>query len=263
MNNEHRYTVAEVADLLGISVRQLHYWDGLGLAPASCRSPAGYRLYDDAAVERLQQALVYRETGMALTAIKEILDAGRSTRDHLIAQRDLLLAQQNQTAQKLNAIEKLLEKIMTDIPLSIDEKATILGKEWKPEWESEAEDRWADTEDWKVWQQRQTTMSAHDWVAFKNSMSQLESNMVDALDAGINPASRQGRDLAEKHRLLLSTFFDVTHAKHVILGRGYLADSRFRDYYTKRHPDLATWLVGAINANASSHGVDSLNVQWN
>lgn len=147
MNNERRYTVGEVADLLGISIRQLHHWDGLGLAPASHRSSAGYRMYDGADLERLQQALIYRETGMALTAIKEVLNAERSSREHLVAQRDLLLAQQNQTAQKLSAVEKLLENIMTDTPLSIDEKAKILGKEWNPEWEAEAEERWGDTED--------------------------------------------------------------------------------------------------------------------
>lgn len=262
MNDEPQYTVGEIAELLGISIRQLHHWDSLGLAPASDRSFGGYRLYDTAAVERLQQALLYRETGMSLAAIKEILDSGQSRREHLIAQRKLLLAQQNQLAQKLCAVEKFLEDMMTDTPLSIHEKAEILGKEWNPEWEAEAEERWGDTQDWKVSYQRQAAMSAQDWQRLQASMAQVEAAMVEGINAGVDPTSAHGIELAEKHRHVISTFFDVTHAKHVIIARGYLADERFKAYYTKRHPDLPTWLVAAINANAAHHGVDPQQAQW-
>ena len=59
-------TVGEAARLVGVSVRTLHHWDALGLAVPSGRTWSGYRLYSPDDVARLQQVLVYRETGMPL-----------------------------------------------------------------------------------------------------------------------------------------------------------------------------------------------------
>ena len=62
------FTVGELAKLTGVTVRALHHYDELGLVRPSARSDAGYRLYDDADVMRLQQVLVYRELGLPLDA---------------------------------------------------------------------------------------------------------------------------------------------------------------------------------------------------
>ena len=62
-------TVGEVSTLLGVSVRALHHWDESGLVHPSQRSTAGYRLYSEADSMRIQQVLVYRETGMPLARI--------------------------------------------------------------------------------------------------------------------------------------------------------------------------------------------------
>ncbi len=67
------YTVHELAELAGVSVRTLHHYDELGLVPA-CRAENGYRTYDGRAVERLHQVLLFRETGMVLSAIKRMMD---------------------------------------------------------------------------------------------------------------------------------------------------------------------------------------------
>lgn len=67
-------TVKDVSKLTGISVRMLHYYDEIGLLkPTSC-SAAGYRLYDDKALERLQQILFYREFDMPLLEIKAVMN---------------------------------------------------------------------------------------------------------------------------------------------------------------------------------------------
>ena len=77
-------TVGEAARLIGVSVRTLHHWDALGLATPSGRTWSGYRLYSPDDVARLQQVLVYRETGMPLARIGELLDeAGTSALEHL------------------------------------------------------------------------------------------------------------------------------------------------------------------------------------
>ena len=55
------YTVKAVADVAGVSVRTLHHYDRLGLLRPAATSPAGYRLYSEADLERLQQVLFFRE----------------------------------------------------------------------------------------------------------------------------------------------------------------------------------------------------------
>ena len=66
-------TVKEISDLTGISVRTLHYYDEIGLLKPTEKSDAGYRLYDDKALEILQQILFFREFDMPLKEIKAVL----------------------------------------------------------------------------------------------------------------------------------------------------------------------------------------------
>lgn len=74
--------------------------------------------------------------------------------------------------------------------------------------------------------------------------------------------SAQREQLAERHREVLSTMYPVTHAKHVLLGRMYEVDPRFSQHFNTHHPELTGWLVKAINANATRHGVNPESASW-
>jgi DNA-binding transcriptional MerR regulator len=68
------YTVKQLADLAGISRRTLHYYDEIGLLKPSMQGQNKYRYYTDQAVLRLQQILFYREMGLRLSDIRDVLD---------------------------------------------------------------------------------------------------------------------------------------------------------------------------------------------
>lgn len=68
-------TVHEVSQLTGVSVRTLQHYDNIGLLHPAQRSDAGYRLYDDEALEKLQQILLFRELEFPLKDIKGIVEA--------------------------------------------------------------------------------------------------------------------------------------------------------------------------------------------
>ena len=68
-------TVKEVSKLTGVSVRALHHYDAIGLLKPTQLTEAGYRLYDDAALRRLQTILFFRELQFPLKEIREILDS--------------------------------------------------------------------------------------------------------------------------------------------------------------------------------------------
>lgn len=82
-------TVKEVSKLTGVSVRALHHYDSIGLLKPTQATDAGYRLYDEVALDRLYMILVYRELGLSLSEIGDILDAPDYDRnrvlEHLIA----------------------------------------------------------------------------------------------------------------------------------------------------------------------------------
>src|SRR5678815_5477992 len=69
------YTVKQLSDLADITVRTLHHYDEIDLLKPSKVGANGYRYYDDAALLRLQQILFYREIGLELMQIKDILDS--------------------------------------------------------------------------------------------------------------------------------------------------------------------------------------------
>ena len=68
------YTVHEVSDLSGVSVRTLHHYDAIGLLKPAAVTPAGYRLYGEASLRRLHSILFFRELQFSLSEIREILD---------------------------------------------------------------------------------------------------------------------------------------------------------------------------------------------
>ena len=84
-------TVKEVSELTGISVRTLHYYDEIGLFKPTEVTEAGYRLYDDKAIEKLGQILVFRELDLPLADIKLIMDNPDLDRNSVLAkQREML-----------------------------------------------------------------------------------------------------------------------------------------------------------------------------
>ena len=84
------YQVKEAAELTGVSVRTLHHYDEIGLLVPKRRTDAGYRLYDDDDLLRLQQILIGREQGLALEEIRRSID------DPHFDRKKALLAQKQQ-----------------------------------------------------------------------------------------------------------------------------------------------------------------------
>ena len=84
-------TVTEIAKLTGVSVRTLHHYDAIGLLKPTQITEAGYRLYDEAALERLYLILLFREIGFPLKEIQGILDAPDYDRNRVLEQQVELL----------------------------------------------------------------------------------------------------------------------------------------------------------------------------
>ena len=256
-------TVGEVSTLLGISVRALHHWDESGLAHPSQRSAAGYRLYSEADIMRLQQVLVYRQTGMSLADIKAVLDEpGADALTHLRRQRELVQGQISHLQHKLSSIDMVIDIHQLGARISVAEMAEIWGTDWDPVYVEEARAQWGDTPEWAESYQRKARMSRADWVQAHEETVALETALAEAMRNGVEPGSPEANALARWHRKDFNRWFEVSTSKQVIIARSYVADERYARYYDKRAPGLAAWLKDVIDACARSEGVDPETATW-
>ncbi|MBE5983497.1 MAG: MerR family transcriptional regulator [Paenibacillaceae bacterium] len=103
-------TVKEVSELTGISARTLHYYDEIGLFPPTGKSEAGYRLYDDRALEILQQILFFREFGIPLKDIKTVMKNPSLERNQILQlQREMLVEKKERMERLIASIDNVLK----------------------------------------------------------------------------------------------------------------------------------------------------------
>lgn len=103
-------TVKEISDLTGISVRTLHYYDEIGLLKPTDKSEAGYRLYDNKALETLQQILFFREFDISLKEIKAVMENPALERNQILEmQRKMLVAKKERMERLIASIDDILK----------------------------------------------------------------------------------------------------------------------------------------------------------
>ena len=121
-------TVGKVARSAGLTVRTLHHFDSIGLVVPHGRSPAGYRLYNRADIERLQEVLFFRELGFGLEEIKAILDRPDYSRAGVLRrQRRLLQARSERVNRMIEAVDAALEGQRMNLNLTNEEMLEVFG----------------------------------------------------------------------------------------------------------------------------------------
>ena len=151
---------------------------------------------------------------------------------------------------------------MNDKELTVEEIGKIMGEADFAAHQSEAEERYGDTADWRESRERTASWQSADWRQNAERFHDIERRMIDAIRDGAAPDSERAAGLVEEHREALSEFFPVTPAKHYIMSRGYIHDERFREHYDSQQVGFAQWLADAIGAVARQQGVDIESPTW-
>ena len=150
-------TVKEVSDLTGVSIRTLHYYDQLGLLPAAGHTDSGYRLYDDAALERLQQILLFRELEFPLKDIQRILTNSAFDRRKALAQQIELLTLKK---QHLESLISLAQETLTTGGTYMD--FTAFDTQKIQEYTRQAKQQWGATSAYKEFEQKTAHQTAQE-----------------------------------------------------------------------------------------------------
>ena len=147
-------TVNEVSKLTGISVRTLHHYDEIGLLKPTSITEAGYRLYDDTALERLQHILLFRELQFPLKDIKKILDSPDFDRNKALDQQIELLTMKKEHLENLILFARGIKLVGVK---NMDFKAFDTKK--MDEYAAQAKEAWGKTDAYKEYEEK-----SKDWT---------------------------------------------------------------------------------------------------
>lgn len=247
------YTVSQLSRMAHVTVRTLHHYDEIGLLVPTERTAAGYRLYTDADLKRLQQILVFRELGFGLDAIAALLEQSpQERRAALLLQRERLKGELQKTERVIRAIESTIA--------TIDGSGTMSANEWFEGMEGfehadEARERWGDTEAYRESMRRARQYTAADWARIKEEHESITNAFADLMRAGTPATSAEAKDLAERYRRHIEHwFYPCSREFHAQLGEMYVNDARFTETYDRVQPGLAVYVRDAIAANAARGG---------
>jgi DNA-binding transcriptional MerR regulator len=247
------WTVGQVAERSGVTVRTLHHYDEIGLLRPGRRSASGYRLYTDEDLVRLQHVVVYRRLGFALEEVAVLLDDPEAdVAAHLRRQRAAVMSRLDELAELVTAIDRALEAEVSGMQLTPEEQRELFGEDFKEEYQEEARERWGDTEAWRQSQQRTSQYTKADWQAIKAEADGINARLVEALQAGEPAHSPAAMDAAEAHRQHITRwFYDCPAEMHACISEMYVSDPRFAKTYEDMAPGLAQYVRDAVHANAA------------
>ena len=207
-------TVKEVSSITGVSVRTLHHYDAIGLLKPTRVTEAGYRLYDDTALRRLQTILLFRELQFPLKEIREILDSPGFDQKEALQQQIHLLELQRQHLDTLISHARKIQ--MTGVTIM---DFTPFDRSELDEYAAQAKARWGKTDAYKEFEQK--------------TAGQTPAQMQSAGDAlmGIfaqfgairhtSPASAEAQALVAKLQGFITEHY-YTCTKSILLGLGQM-----------------------------------------
>lgn len=244
------YTIKQFADLSGISTRTLRHYDDIGLLAPSKYTEAGYRLYGEAEVDRLQQILFYKELDVPLSEIAKLLDNTTSDLDRLEAHLVALQNKKKRLADAIDTLTKTIEEKKGGRKMSHAEKFEGLKKTWISENEQtygkEVREAYGD----EVVDASNDKMMGLTETQFKQ-MQETEAQLIKELVLAMEKNDVEGdhaKEAVELHKQWLSySWPSYSEQAHRGLAEMYVADPRFTAYYDKHRDGATQFLRDAIH----------------
>ena len=216
-------TVNEVSKLTGLSVRTLQYYDKIGLLAPAGHTDAGYRLYDDTALERLQQIMLFRELEFPLKDIKEIISDPDFDRKKALEQQIELLKLRR---EHLDDLITFAEKIHKTGVKTMDFKAFDTAK--LDEYTKRAKEQWGNTAAYKEFEEKNEKRSDVDNASLAAKTMEFFVQFGELRDR--DPAD--GKVQAQVKRLqdfFTANFYNCTNEILRGLGKMYAGGGEFTE----------------------------------
>ncbi|MFF4222256.1 MerR family transcriptional regulator [Streptomyces abikoensis] len=253
------YSVGQVAAFAGVTVRTLHHYDKAGLLSPSERSPAGYRLYGDADLARLQQILFYRELGFSLDEIATILEDPQANALEQLRARQRRLGEEIERLRRLAEVaERAIEVQQTGVALTPEERFEVFGEiTFDLSYATQAELKWAHSDGRREAMARAAAHTKDDWRRLMGEAAAWRAELLAAFDEGEPSDGERAMDLAEEHRLHISRWFTSCPVDmHRRIADDFVTEPRAFALVvppSQQRPGLAAYVGRAVHANAARH----------
>ena len=229
-------TVNEVSKLTGISVRTLHHYDAIGLLKPTKITEAGYRLYDDAALGRLQSILLFRELQFPLKEIKVILDNPEFDSGKALEQQIQLLEMQRQHIQKLIDFAREIQRNGVS-----KMKFDAFDKKEMEQYKDEVKEKWGKTQAYQEFAKREK--AGQDFGKTKDQMMNIFVEFGNLRH--LAPESKQVQEkVCDLQKFITSNYYTCTNEILRGLGQMYVADERFQKNIDKAGGEGTAAFVG-------------------
>ena len=214
-------TVSEVSRLTGISVRTLHHYDAIGLLHPAAVTKAGYRMYDDAALCRLQSILLFRELEFPLKEIKTMLDSPSFDPSEALSQQIQLLELKRRHIDKLISFAReIQEKGVKPMAFHAFDNKDL------EQYKAEVKERWGETRAYQEYEQKQR--DGQDFAAGTEQLMGALAKLGSMKE--LPPDDPQVQEqVGALQRVITENFYTCTPEILSGLGEMYTADERFRE----------------------------------
>ena len=244
------YTINKLGKLAGVSTRTLRYYDGIGLLKPERINSSGYRIYGPKQTERLQQIMFYRELGVELGRIGEILNApGFEKQKALKGHLEELKARKARLDALIANVEKTISAEKGEFAMTDKERFEGFKKsrleENEKKYGAEIREKYGEETVGKS-NAKFMNMTKEQYDEMERLSAELNETLKAALIKG-DPASELAQKACGLHkRWLMCTWDSYTKEAHKGLAQMYVADERFKAYYDNIAPGCAEFLRDAI-----------------
>ncbi len=244
------YTVGKLAKMAGVSVRTLHYYDRIGLLHPSSRTEAGYRYYGEQELLRLQQILFFRELGLSLEEIRDILDDPRFDLVAALHQHRALLQQRAaRLSRLLETVDKTIRRLTEDTMTMTDEELYEgFTPEQRERYPREAREQYGEAVV-EASEQKLRKLSKAEWNAIKAEGEAISRGLADLMGHAA-PDAPEVQALVARHHAWIEHFTPAPADHYVGLASLYTDNPEFRAHYDEYAEGLADFLSAAMKVYA-------------
>lgn len=216
-------TVHEVSKLAGVSIRTLQYYDKIGLLHPAKYTESGYRLYDDTALEKLQQILLFRELEFSLKDIKAIMDNPNFDRKKALEQQIALLTLKKEHLENLIDLAREIKDIGVN---KMDFTAFDTSK--IDEYATQAKASWGNTPEYREFEEKSKNRTAQEEQTISTQMMGIfaEFGTMLKLDPSAEKVQSQVKKLQD---FIIENFYNCSDEILYSLGSMYVSGGDFTE----------------------------------
>lgn len=250
------YTVKELAEISGVSVRTLHWYDEIGLLKPAYHGANSYRYYEEAQLLILQQILFFRELGFNLNEIQKLLSqndfdniralyAHRRILEKDIARKNSLIATIDNTIQRLRGSQVMKDE---ELYYGFDKSRQKEYEQYLVKYHGTA------AEDLLLESKKRTAKWDKDeWDDVKNQGDAIYKALTEAIEQGLKPDTDEVQAIIQRHYAIQNRFYECTKEVYIGLSELYVQHPDFKKFFDVYHPKMIEYVGEAMKFYANKN----------